>query len=422
MALFSARDGIGIAAFCTTALAIAMIGGGWWVLGRVDPVIAIPGVGWASFALTVIHRAASPLRLALLAALASGLIVILAAVVQVGAFDYAQAPLLLACAALIAAAFGAVRRDLTRRGATRFIMVLCGIAASVVLANGAPRLCDPLYTSAAPDQPARIVLVSSLPLSAPVADIGAAVRNDALPHAAMRWLTHRYVVDRRDVVTPEIAASGRVLVLAHPAALPPASLVSIDGWVRRGGRALILADALSSWPPPYPLGDARNPPITSLLSPLLSHWGLQLDAPVGLAEAPATVRAGRHRLTLFSPGTLANIPAAEARCTVHRHGHIADCTIGRGRAVIVADADWLDAAHWAAAGTSPQAWHSGNMLWLTEQIDALAGLAGSGPKPWLSPMWADWPGRGRTAARPVPPARDIGLPANGDRATVSEQG
>ena len=70
---------------------------------------------------------------------------------------------------------------------------------------------------------------------------------------------------------------------------------------------------------------------------LLLRWGLRLDAP---DERGPEFRGGGHFPLLFnSPGTLVS---SSPRCALSRAGIIAQCEIGKGRATVVADADWLD--------------------------------------------------------------------------------
>ena len=126
----------------------------------------------------------------------------------------------------------------------------------------------------------------------------------------------------------------------------PEDLVAVDSFVRRGGAVLIFADGLLSWPSAFPVGDSRNPPVTSLLSPLLDHWGVTLDAPAGLRQEPVDILDGLMRLALFSPGRLR--VAADSPCRVGLDGLVANCRIGRGRVSIIADADMLNDTHYKA--------------------------------------------------------------------------
>ena len=137
------------------------------------------------------------------------------------------------------------------------------------------------------------------------------------------------------------------LLLAQPRALTPAQLVTIDGWVRDGGTALVLADPLLRWPSDLPLGDRRRAPSVSLLGPLLDHWGL---APSGVMEETEV----RH----FLPdGQLITLSGAQRSSDALLRRQ----RIGKGAVLLLGDADplydrlWLadpvyplDPRHWVA--------------------------------------------------------------------------
>lgn len=127
---------------------------------------------------------------------------------------------------------------------------------------------------------------------------------------------------------------GRLLLMAHPLAQPAEALVDLDRWVQDGGRVLLLADPRLDWPSKRPLGDKLRPPPQFADTGLLSHWGLRLEAPESGGPAQRQL-AGRAVLT-SSPGSLAG------DCRIEKGAFVARCTIGKGRAVIVADADFLN--------------------------------------------------------------------------------
>jgi hypothetical protein len=126
----------------------------------------------------------------------------------------------------------------------------------------------------------------------------------------------------------------RLLLMAHPLAQPAEALVDLDRWVRHGGRVLLLADPRLEWPSKRPLGDKLRPPPQFADTGLLAHWGLQLEPPKSPGPAQRKL-AGRAILT-SSPGTLAG------NCRTDDGGFVARCRVGKGRAVIVADAEFLN--------------------------------------------------------------------------------
>lgn len=162
-----------------------------------------------------------------------------------------------------------------------------------------------------PDRPA-LALVTGLPLIWGEADARAALAGveDAAPAAISRYLSTQFRLEPVDVADLD---RFDLLLLAQPRPPGPRGLVAIDAWVRRGGRALILDDPDLDWPSARPLGDPLRPPRVTGLAPLLSHWradcrGADLDA------------------------------------------EVVACRVGRGRALVLADADMLHDRRWVGMG------------------------------------------------------------------------
>ena len=153
----------------------------------------------------------------------------------------------------------------------------------------------------------------------------------------------------------------------------------IDGFIRSGGRAVILADALTSWPMRHPIGDPRNPPVTSLLTPLLDHWGVTLGAAPAADRRIVPVDIDGARLRLFTAGRFASLPAT---CRAYADRRVARCRIGRGEVWLVGDADllfaplWRPIPHWAA-----HLRQADTMEWLS------ARLWSDAPAAILRPLW-----------------------------------
>jgi hypothetical protein len=177
------------------------------------------------------------------------------------------------------------------------------------------------------------------------------------------------------------------LLLAQPRQLRADELVALDRWVRDGGLAVILADPLLRWNDPRPFGDPRRAPLTSLLDPLLAHWGLAL-APADLGAGPPVERrflADGRLLPLAGAAHFALTSAS--RCRIAERGLVARCRIGRGEARLVADADWLNDALWTAEPAHPRrirAWTSDTIPMLAHLLrrDSSGGLSGWS---WLQP-------------------------------------
>ena len=131
---------------------------------------------------------------------------------------------------------------------------------------------------------------------------------------------------------------GKLLLMAQPRAQPAEALVDLDAWVRGGGKVVILADPRLEWPSERPLGDALRPPFEFADTGLLKHWGLTLEAPGARGEVRR--KLGDADVIAASPGTL-HADAASS-CQVASDGLVADCSIGKGRATVIADADFLN--------------------------------------------------------------------------------
>jgi hypothetical protein len=127
---------------------------------------------------------------------------------------------------------------------------------------------------------------------------------------------------------------GPLLLLAHPMAQTAEALVDLDRWVRNGGRVLLLADPRLDWPSERPLGDKLRPPPGFADTGLLKHWGLTLEGPAESGPQLRTI-AGNEIVTASS-GRLAGA------CDIEKGGFVARCRLGQGKAVVVADADFLN--------------------------------------------------------------------------------
>lgn len=155
------------------------------------------------------------------------------------------------------------------------------------------------------------------------------------------------------------------ILIAQPRLLQPMELVRLDAWVRAGGRMVVLADPLLLWPGSLPYADPRRAPITSLLDPLLAHWGLRLEAvgPDGhgverrlLASGHALMLAGASHFSLQGE---ADAKASGVDCSLAERGLMALCHVGRGEVRLLADADLIDDRLWLADRRwpiRPEAW------------------------------------------------------------------
>lgn len=201
----------------------------------------------------------------------------------------------------------------------------------------------------------RVNLITALPIFWPEGELPALVGDDLTPSPAFDRLSVHYRLDPADI--DKLPATDEKLLLVQPAAMSPDAFVALDQWVRAGGHALIFADPALQWESVYPLGDPRRPPYTSLLSPLLRHWGVELLLPVDAGEAVEEHVIGNHIVRSRTFGLWQNVESGETGqhetgdiCRIMFDGILADCRIGRGRATLVADADLFDGIYWQGKG------------------------------------------------------------------------
>ena len=155
---------------------------------------------------------------------------------------------------------------------------------------------------------------------------------------ALKALQSRYRIVPISVTDAQSLGQARFLLMAQPQAQPAEALVELDQWVRAGGRVLLLADPELEWQSERPLGDALRPPLAFPDTGLLVHWGLRLDAPD--RRGPRSIAIGDVEIRANSPGSLV---ATTAGCVVGPERLIARCRIGEGQAIVVADADFINA-------------------------------------------------------------------------------
>ncbi|UZW53961.1 hypothetical protein NUH86_10440 [Sphingobium sp. JS3065] len=161
-------------------------------------------------------------------------------------------------------------------------------------------------------------------------------------------LRQRFGVQAVD--SPMALEKGRAkaLLLAQPRAFSMDELVALNAWIDRGGKALILADPELRWPMDLPLGDRRRPPAVTLLAAMIEYWGVRLMPP-SPGEKRHFLGDGRV-LTLYAASGFQN---AGPNCRIAGRGLVARCTVGKGVATIVADADLVDDRLWLADPAAP---------------------------------------------------------------------
>ncbi len=218
-----------------------------------------------------------------------------------------------------------------------------------------------------------IGLITSLPLRWQESVRGKTFDLEAAPAPAFRRLMAKQDIRLLDNLAN--LSGVKILLLAQPRALSGAEHVALDQWVRNGGRAVILADPALAWESTYPLGDRRRPLFTSLLSPLLNHWGLQLELNMEAQERDLVrnIRGLKIRTQTMGAWSRFQGETAKAECTITDENFRADCRIGKGRAIMLADADLLLHENWQGTGLRQLIAQDDfdNMLVLQQLIDLL---------------------------------------------------
>ena len=180
-------------------------------------------------------------------------------------------------------------------------------------------------------------------------DIASAVQGKTERPPLISHLETAWRVVPLDIARPGQLESVSLLFIVQPQALAPDELVALDDWVRSGGHVLILADPDLRRSSALPKGDARQPPSSTFLLPLLTHWGLTL-----VPDPPGVpLRLIRSADGLVpAPGSGRWISQSRD-CTVTA-AVMARCTLGKGVAVSVADADFAISAKDSATQAAGQ--------------------------------------------------------------------
>ncbi|MBB6425557.1 GldG family protein [Sphingopyxis sp. JAI128] len=332
------------------AIAILIVGAGWSLggqalLGRIDPALSLPLLAMPMLALAFWQRHESaPIRwqTALLSLTCMAAAQALLAYFLAGSPGWPQLALMVGASAL--AAFAADRLVQWRPA----FRLLPWLAAPLLVAGwfgvGHGLLAFLYRPAVAPAGSPAVTILTGLPLRwSGGSDMAAMIADGTQDDPALARIEAAGPVSLVDSLVEHVPPPGGALLVAHPRALAPRELIAIDTFVRGGGRAVILADALSAWPARHPLGDPRNPPVTSLLTPLLDHWDVVLGAASADEIAPQAADIGESRLRLFSAGRFVRL---SQQCRAYAQHSILQCRVGTGEAWLVGDADLLFAPLW----------------------------------------------------------------------------
>jgi ABC-type uncharacterized transport system len=228
-----------------------------------------------------------------------------------------------------------------------------------------------------PQNKPQLGIITTLPLRWGEGDINTLIDANSQPLPAYVALEADYQINLIDGLDAEALKKTDVLLLAQPRAFAPHEFNALDTWIRAGGRALILADPALAWESAHPIGDKRRPLFTSLMSPLFTHWGIDLVLPMeSSGEKIALRRVSGHELQTVTPGAWQpRAGAKSAHCVIENNGLTTQCTLGKGQAVLIADADLLHAEFWQGTGIRyiSGADDFGNMMLIKQYLKQLRG-------------------------------------------------
>ncbi len=205
-------------------------------------------------------------------------------------------------------------------------------------------------THVPPSERHRLGLMGTIPIYwGEAGSLNDVIEGTTQPHWARATLEQSYILVPLDTLEENnlprgLSALDR-LMLAQPRALSPSENVTLDKWVRRGGHLLLFADPMLTGQSRFPIGDRRRPQSVILLSPILNRWGLllQFDDTQARGKTTATIDGVSFEIDLA--GTLRSKPTgqdAHSHCAIIAGGRAAKCRIGKGTALIIADAALLE--------------------------------------------------------------------------------
>jgi hypothetical protein len=247
------------------------------------------------------------------------------------------------------------------RGNNRATLLLLALLAALPAAcNSAP--ADAPASDIKPATGPQLGLMTSLPLYWPA---DASLADIAAGRAELPWqrgaIEARYRLVPLDTLSPIPALSPDApesdplgaldrLAVIQPRGLSPADNVALDQWVRAGGLLLLALDPALTGEYDLALGDPRRPVDTALIPPVVARWGLAVS--FDEAQPLAAVRAvfAGQELPLALHGTIAIADPAAADCTLAAGGAVADCKVGKGRVVLLADAALFEHPELAGEG------------------------------------------------------------------------
>lgn len=219
---------------------------------------------------------------------------------------------------------------------------MLAVAVGLAACSAAPSdpASSPTETASPPTPAQDLLLFTSLPIFWSEGSLSDMLSDSAERHWARKALEARWRLVPVDSLT---ALSDRpeahVLLMAQPRALSGGENVTLDNFVRGGGRVVMIVDPMLEAHSAYGFGDKRRPEAVSMLSPILARWGVRLVED----ERPAYEAQWGERSVPVEDGGLFELTDTgfESDCHLVGDGLAAWCRVGKGKVVLMADATFL---------------------------------------------------------------------------------
>lgn len=251
------------------------------------------------------------------------------------------------------------------------LSVAIGIAIALVLLTAVILVFVSGKDTTPPANRPVVAYMSSIALATGEGDIADVVGGKSSADPLYTRLAQNYDMQPIDDLRRLDAMGPDILLLIQPRALGPQENVAVDTWVRGGGRMMLLTDPMLNRESRYPKGDNRAPLYVGLASPLLNHWGIELTLPLDEAEPVVSRIVAEHSIDTATPGAFVYKDATAqttAPCRIKADGFLAQCDFGAGRAVVIADADFIDPRFWDSGGLMS---NDDGIVMLESQLQAL---------------------------------------------------
>ena len=225
------------------------------------------------------------------------------------------------------------------------------LAVAAWLALDRDNVATRVQSAAASDSP--LPLFTSLPIYWGEAPDLASMLASKGKHWARAAIEQRRGLRPLDTLEAETLGGERDLLMVQPRPLSPQENVALDAWVADGGRLLLFADPALTEDSAFSIGDRRRRQDVVLLSPILARWGLELefDEDQDMGERVVRLDDGAS-LPVNLPGRFVERAGGRADAICKVDAVIADCRIGSGRVLAIADAALFEAGAGEPASTT----------------------------------------------------------------------